>query len=111
MSYLDDSHNKEEKEKEKTLILNVIISARKLISERFYDIFIFDELLTALNLGMIEEYTLIELFNIKPEQIELILTGLKPTQKIIDIADLVTEMRMIKHPYQSGLKARKGIEY
>jgi cob(I)alamin adenosyltransferase len=60
---------------------------------------------------MIEEYLLIELLKMKPEQIEIILTGLKSTQRIIDMADLVTDMRLLKHPYQYGLKARRGIEY
>lgn len=111
LSFLDDSLTTDEKEKEKTLILNEIASAREIISRQSYDIFIFDELLTALNLGMIEEDQLIELLKMKPEQIEIILTGLRSTQKIIDMADLVTEMRLLKHPYQSGLKARRGIEY
>jgi cob(I)alamin adenosyltransferase len=109
--FLDNSLTQDEREREKELILNEIKYSREVMSERACDIFIFDELLTALNLGMIEEYLLIELLKMKPEQIEIILTGLKYTQKIFDMADLVTDMRELKHPYQYGLKARRGIEY
>ncbi len=109
--FLDNSLDKDVKEKEKWLILNEIEYAQELMLKSASDIFIFDELLTALNLGMIEECRLVQLLKMKPGQIEIILTGLESTQRIIDMADLVTDMRLIKHPYQYGLKARRGIEY
>ena len=109
--FLDNSFDKDVKEKEKGLILNEIEYAQEKMFKNSSDIFIFDELLTALNLDMIEECRLVELLKMKPKQVEIILTGLKGTQTIIDMADLVTDMRMIKHPYQYGLKARRGIEY
>lgn len=109
--FLDNSLTKNEKEIEKGLIIGEIKSAREEMLKGSYDIFIFDELLTALNLDMIEEKELIELLKKKPEQIEIILTGLKCNKRIMDMADLVTDMRSIKHPYQYGLRARRGIEY
>jgi len=47
----------------------------------------------------------------KPEKVEVVITGRKAPQEIIEIADLVTEMREVKHPYQKGVEARKGIEF
>ena len=47
----------------------------------------------------------------KPEKLELVLTGRGATEKIIENADLVSELREIKHPYSQGIKSREGIEY
>ncbi|MEK6819420.1 MAG: cob(I)yrinic acid a,c-diamide adenosyltransferase [Nanoarchaeota archaeon] len=80
--------------------------------EKDYDIIIADELLYALQLNLITEQKIIELINLKPKNKELILTGSHiPFQRIFELADLVTEVKKIKHPYDSGILARKGIEY
>ncbi|MEK6800698.1 MAG: cob(I)yrinic acid a,c-diamide adenosyltransferase [Nanoarchaeota archaeon] len=80
--------------------------------EKDYDIIIADELLYALQLNLITEQKIIDLINIKPKNKELIITGSHiPFQKIFDLADLVTEVKKTKHPYDSGILARKGIEY
>jgi len=100
-----------DKKREMALIVKEISFARGVMAQIAYDIFIFDELLTALHVGMIEESQVIDLLRIKPEQVEIILTGLRSTQAITAMADLVTDMRSMKHPYQKGLTARKGIEY
>ncbi len=110
-SFLDRALTSDIRDEEKAFILNEMASAQEFFSKGSCDIFIFDELLTALSLGMVEESHLINLLDMRPEYAEIILTGMKPTQKITDMADLITEMRLIKHPYQSGLQARRGIEY
>lgn len=79
--------------------------------EEDVDIIVLDEVNCAVNLGYIEEEEIITLIKERPKNIELILTGRNATQEIIKIADLVTEMLMIKHPYIDKIKARKGIEY
>lgn len=77
-----------------------------------YDIIIADEILYAVQLGLLEENKIINLIKNKPLRKELILTGShKAFPKIFEIADLVTEVKKIKHPYDSGFLARKGIEY
>ncbi|MDI6785707.1 MAG: cob(I)yrinic acid a,c-diamide adenosyltransferase [bacterium] len=75
------------------------------------DIIVLDEVNCAVNLGYIREEEVINLIKEKPKNIELILTGRNATQEIIKMADLVTEMLMIKHPYTNKVVARKGIEY
>ena len=77
-----------------------------------YDIIIADEILYALQLGLLEEDKILSLMENKPKQVELILTGSHvPFPKIFEKADLVTEIKKIKHPYDNGILARKGIEY
>lgn len=75
-------------------------------------IVIADEILYAAQLGLLQEDEILKLIKQKPKDKELILTGShKPFPKIFELADLVTEIKKIKHPYDSGFIARKGIEY
>lgn len=77
-----------------------------------YDIIIADEILYAVQLGLLKEYDIIQLIKEKPKNQELILTGShKPLPLVFELADLVTEIRKIKHPYDKGIMARKGLEY
>lgn len=77
-----------------------------------YDIIIADEILYAIQLKLLEEKDIIELIKTKPKNQELILTGSHiPFPNIFNCADLVTEIKKHKHPYDSGIMARKGLEY
>lgn len=77
-----------------------------------FDIIIADEILYAVQLGLLEENNIVELIKTKPKNKELILTGSHiPFPNIFELADLVTEIKKIKHPYDSGILARKGLEY
>lgn len=77
-----------------------------------YDIIIADEILYAVQLGVLNEGQIIDLIKNKPEKKELIITGShKPLERIFELADLVTEIKKIKHPYDKGILARKGIEF
>lgn len=77
-----------------------------------YDIIIADEILYAIQLGLLTEDDIIALIDAKPEGKELILTGShKPYQRIFEKAQLVTEIKKQKHPYDAGFIARKGLEY
>ena len=75
-----------------------------------YQIIILDEanIATSYNLFSVDE--LLEFIKVKPEEVELVITGRGADPRIIEKADLVTEMKEIKHYYQKGVKARKGIE-
>jgi cob(I)alamin adenosyltransferase len=77
-----------------------------------YDIIIADEILYAIQLGLLKEDDVVQLIKEKPRNQELILTGSHiPFPSIFELADLVTEIRKIKHPYDKGIMARKGLEY
>lgn len=83
----------------------------KTIAEANYDIVILDEVLTAVKNGHLASEQVLELIDTKPEATELVLTGRSATEDIIARADLVTEMALVKHPFEGGIPARKGIEY
>ncbi len=77
-----------------------------------YDIIIADEILYAVQMNLLEESQVIEFIKSKPKTKELILTGSHiPFPALFEHADLVTEIKKIKHPYDVGILARKGIEY
>jgi len=84
---------------------------KKICQEKKYDILILDEINISLREGFLKEKEVLDVLERKPENLELILTGRNATKKMIEKADLVSEIRKIKHPYDSGLKGRKGIEY
>jgi cob(I)alamin adenosyltransferase len=76
-----------------------------------YDIVIFDELNMALYYELLNLKEVVEKLKGRPDGVEVVITGRKAPEEIIEIGDLVTEMREVKHPYQKGIKARMGIEY
>jgi cob(I)alamin adenosyltransferase len=76
-----------------------------------YDLVILDEILIAINQGLISIKQVLDLLDTKPGSVELVLTGRKAPPEIVQRADLVTEMLMIKHPFNEGTSARRGIEY
>jgi len=84
--------------------------ARKVIQERKADIVVLDEINCAVDFGLIPVEEVVEVLRGKPYGMELILTGRGAPQAFIDWADLVTEMREVKHYYAMGVDARIGVE-
>jgi len=84
--------------------------ARKLLAEEKCDILILDEIMAVLHNKLLAVEKVCDLIRNKPEHVELILTGRNAPPEIMELADLVTEMREIKHYYDKGIPARKGIE-
>ena len=76
-----------------------------------HDLLIFDEINVAMSLGYLEVGKVIEALQARPKDMHVILTGRGAPQELIDAADLVTEMKEIKHPFRSGIYAQRGIEY
>jgi cob(I)alamin adenosyltransferase len=85
--------------------------ARAAMLSGSYDIVVLDEVCVALHFDLLSLAELLVFLEQKPAAVELILTGRRAPAELIDRADLVTEMREVKHPYQQGVEARKGIEY
>ena len=85
--------------------------AREVVSGGEYDIVILDEINVALHLKLLGIDEVTDLIRNKPEHVELILTGRHAPPEVVEMADLVTEMREVKHPYSKGVPPRKGIEY
>jgi cob(I)alamin adenosyltransferase len=105
---LDDNSPREEHEKYATEALK--ICREKIFSEN-YNVIILDEVNYAINLGLIDVEEIIKLIKEKPTSLDLVLTGNHAKDEIIKLADLVTEMKEIKHPFKSGIKAKKGIDF
>ena len=75
-----------------------------------YDVVILDEANVAVFFGLFTTQDLLDVIDAKPEHVELVITGRRAPQEVMDRADLVTEMREIKHYYTQGVEAREGIE-
>jgi cob(I)alamin adenosyltransferase len=85
--------------------------AKKVVEGGEYDVVVLDEVNVAMSLKLISVDEVLELVKGKPVHVEFILTGRGAPEELIEVADLVTEMREVKHPYRKGVPARKGIEY
>ncbi len=83
----------------------------EMVSDEKLDMLILDEVNVAVSFGLIPLPEVIELLKNKPPRLELILTGRYAPDELIELADTVTEMREVRHHYQKGIRARKGIEY
>ena len=81
------------------------------LDEAAADLVILDEISNALYYELLAEGDVADLIARRPPGVELVLTGRNMPAAILDMADLVTEMRMVKHPFQAGIAARHGIEY
>lgn len=88
------------------LLDNALCESRKGI-----DLLVLDEVISACNRGIIEEKILIDFLRTKPECLEVVLTGRDPSETLLSLADYITEMRKVRHPYDAGIRARFGIEF
>jgi len=85
--------------------------AKEIIKGNNYDLVILDEINVAIDFNLIDMHDVLKLITEKPEKLELVLTGRYAHPEITRHADYVTEMLEIKHPYQHGVEARKGIDF
>ena len=86
------------------------VARNEIVSEK-WDMIILDEINYAIKFGVLSLESVLEVIEVKPESLHLVLTGREARDEIIAKADLVTEMKEIKHPYKKGIKAQKGIEF
>ncbi len=85
--------------------------AQKAVQGKKYNLIILDEINVVVSLGLLKVEDLISLIKKTPLRTELILTGRQASKKIIQLADLVSEVKEVKHYFKKGIKARKGIEF
>lgn len=100
-------------EKHRTAVLYRNIferSAATALSDR-YDMIVLDEIFDVINEGMLTEAQVYEFITNAPKSIEIVMTGHNPSQRFLAEADYITEMKKHKHPFDSGMTARKGIEF
>jgi cob(I)alamin adenosyltransferase len=106
---LCDPNNVKPKEKEQAR--KALEAARKAMLSGKYDVVILDEVNIAAAWKLIDIDEVIKLVGEKPKKVELILTGRYADPRLIELADLVTDMVKVKHPYDKGILSREGIEY
>jgi len=99
------------KPEEKEQARQALAAAREAMLSGSYDLVVLDEVNLAVAWKLIELDEVVRLITDKPQDVELILTGRRADTKLVQLADLVTEMLKIKHPYDKGIMARKGVEY
>lgn len=84
--------------------------AEEMVQSRKYDIVILDEINVTVHMGLLKAEDVLTVVKARPPHVEMVLTGRYAPPEFIDLADLVTEMRCVKHPYEKGIPARDGIE-
>ena len=87
-----------------------MVGKEKILSGK-YDVVILDEINYAIQLELVTLNDVLDVIKSKPPELDLVLTGNHAAEEIIELADLVTEMKEIKHPFKSGIKAKKGIDF
>lgn len=102
-----EEEKNEIREKSKKLLITLF----ERIKNENTDLLVLDEALNAIETGCIDEEILIDLIKNRPCRTEIVLTGRSASEKMIEVADYVTKMACEKHPYDSGVKARCGIEF
>lgn len=104
-----DPHNIQDDEREEAR--RALAAAREAMLSGEYDMVVLDEVIIASGWGLVPVEDVLELIKDKPRSVELILTGRYADPRLIEAADLVTEMVEVKHPFQRGIRARQGCEY
>ena len=85
--------------------------AVKTATEENYDLLVIDEFMSAYNHGFIDQKKAVHFFLNRPEHLEVVLTGRDPSDELLELADYISEVKMVRHPFEKGIRARKGIEY
>jgi len=112
VSWDENSLNDKEKVAEaKSAIADVLKRIAETAQKRFYDVIILDEIVFCLSKNLARLEDIRDIINSKDPKVELVMTGRGATDELLEMADLVTEMKNIKHPFDKGIQARQGIEF
>ena len=103
--------NLEKKEKHKFVAIEALTTAEKEVKSKKWDMIILDEINYALKYDLLELNSVLKLLDEKDSSLHLVLTGRDAKEEIISRADMVTEMKELKHHYKNGIKAQRGIEF
>jgi cob(I)alamin adenosyltransferase len=93
------------------LAREALARAGQVVAENAYDLVVLDEVNVAVDYGLVETKEILDLVAAKPADMELVLTGRNAPAAFVEAADLVSEVREVKHHYREGVAARKGIEF
>ncbi len=101
-----------EEEKEETRRVNAeqFADMVKMLEHDHYDMLVLDETLGAIEAGLLDEQIIVDFLKNRPAQLEVVLTGRYPSDQLLELADYVSRIDKVKHPYDKGIPARAGIE-
>lgn len=85
--------------------------ATQILKSGKWDVVFLDELVSALEVGVLKEIDVVKLIKAKPKKVHLILTGHNKYDKVLALCDMITDMKMVQHPYYKGILAQRGIDY
>ena len=103
--------SEETKAQAKEAYANYLRRILKRAVDESYGLLVLDEIIATCNLGFVDQAELVTFLESKPDALEVVLTGRNPAQELVDLADYVSEIRKVKHPYDQGILARQGIEF
>lgn len=98
-------------DQDRALAAQGLAAAREILASERRDLIVLDEINSCCSLGLLEERSVLELLRNKPAETEIILTGRNAPDSFIEEANLVTEMKLVKHYFYSGVKARSGLDF
>jgi cob(I)alamin adenosyltransferase len=100
-----------EKEEYCLIVRTMFDTAVRLVRDEQADVLIIDEACSAVRSGLLDEQALIDFLKTKPGNLEIVLTGRNPTNELLALADYVSEIQKIKHPYDRKIRPRQGVEW
>jgi cob(I)alamin adenosyltransferase len=100
----------EEKKEHKKFYTTRFKEVTNIAVKENYDMLVMDEIIYTLRAGLLEEEIVLDFLDSKPKSLEVVLTGNGPSERLIEAADYVSEIKKIKHPFDQGISARYGIE-
>jgi cob(I)alamin adenosyltransferase len=99
------------KPEEKEQAEKALAFAREAMLSGDYDVMVLDEVIVASAWKLIDVEDVVSLIKARPPNVELVMTGREAGERLIELADMVSECRKVKHPYDKGIKARRGIDF
>jgi len=81
------------------------------IQENDYDMLVLDETFGAISSGLVDEEQIVKLLTNRPKGLEVVMTGRNPSEQLLEMADYISEIKKVRHPYDKGIAARKKIEF
>ena len=103
--------NEEEQKEVREMYAGLWMRIVEETAEGSWDVLVIDEFMAAYRYGLIDRDESLRFLRGKPGYLEVVLTGRDPDQSLVELADYVSEIRKVKHPFDRGIRARKGIEY
>ncbi len=103
--------SEQEQEEVRQMYAELWMNIQEKIRSHTYCVLVMDEFMAAYNYGLIEPEAALSFLREKPQDLEVVLTGRNPDNRLVELADYVSEIRKVKHPFDRGIRARRGIEF